>query len=70
MTPEMMPDASVEVESLPGTLQESATGGIDIEGYRQPAVTVQRKPGRQMTPEQRDAAVERLRMARDQRKSA
>lgn len=64
LIPAMMPSASIELENLPGTLEEAATAAIEMDGYRQPAVVVQRKPGRNLTPEQRQAAVERLRKAR------
>jgi hypothetical protein len=63
----MMPHSSVELELLPGTLDAAATGPIDVDGYRQPAVVVDRKPGRQMTDKQRAAAAERLRRAREKK---
>lgn len=64
MTPTMMPNDSVELDSLPGTLQEAATAEIHVDDYHQPAVAVAQKPRRQLTPEQRQAASERLRKAR------
>jgi hypothetical protein len=67
LTPSLMPPSSVELENLPGTLESAATGEIDMEGYRQPVVAVERKATRQMSPEQRQAAVERLRKARAKR---
>ena len=60
-----MPPNSIDLESLPGTLEEAATAEINVEEYHQPAVTVERKPRRQLTPEQRKAAGERLRKARE-----
>lgn len=70
LTPAMMPPTWVELENLPGTLQEAASAAINIVGYRQPAVKVERKPRRQLTPEQRRAATERLQKARAARESA
>ena len=64
-----MPPNSIDLESLPGTLEEAATAEINVEEYHQPAVTVERKPRRQLTPEQRKAAAERLRRAREARKA-
>ena len=65
LDPAKMPPNSIDLESLPGTLEEAATAEINVEGYHQPAVTVERKPRRQLTPEQRKAAGERLRKARE-----
>ena len=69
LTPSLMPPGSIDLESLPGTLEEAATAEINIKGYSQPAVSVERKPRRQLTPEQRKAAGERLRKAREARKA-
>ncbi|MHB8898078.1 MAG: hypothetical protein ACYC6Y_04970 [Thermoguttaceae bacterium] len=64
VSPEKMPPAGLELELLPDGFQTASTVAIDLPGYHQPAVTVERKPGRNLTPEQRQAAVERLRKAR------
>ena len=64
LTPERMPPDSVELENLPGTLEEAATGEINVEGYRQPAVAIERRPRRTLTPEQIESRVARLHAAR------
>ncbi len=43
LTPSMMPNSSVELESLPAKLPAAAIDAIDVDGYRQPPVTVKRK---------------------------
>ncbi len=70
LTPALMPKSSVDLESLPGTLEEATTAEINAGSYHQPAATVERKPRRQLTPEQRGAASERLRKAREARSTA
>jgi hypothetical protein len=63
LTPENMPPATVNLDDLPGTVEEAATGEIAIEGYHQPAVRIQR-PKRQLTSEQRQELTARLRLGR------
>ncbi len=69
LDPAKLPPGSIDLESLPGTLEEAATAEIDVPGYYQPAITVERKPRRQLTPEQRKAAAERLQRAREAKKA-
>ena len=64
VSPQKMPPADVELELLPDGFEKASTSAIDVGGYQQPAVTVQRKPKRQLTPEQRRAAIQRLDRAR------
>ena len=66
---DMKPLEPLELEKLPARLEEAATGAIDVDGYRQPAVAVDQKPARQLTPEQREAARERLARAREARRA-
>ncbi len=55
LDPGSMPDASIELERLPGTLMEAATAEINVEGYHQPAVVVKQKPKQARTPQQQEA---------------
>ena len=61
LTPEKMPNPNVELDDLPSTVMEASTGAISVDGYQQPAVTVERKPRRQLTPDQRRQRTEQLR---------
>ena len=66
--PEKMPLHTIEVEQLPDGYLKASTAEIKVDGYHQPAVTLERrKPRRQLTPEQRAANVERLRRANEAR---
>ena len=66
LAPETMPPATVNLDDLPPTVGQAATAEITVDGYHQPAVIVEpRKPRRNLTPDQRAAAVERLKRARE-----
>lgn len=65
LDPRKMPPADLDLDLLPGVLQEAATGAIAVDGYQQPAVQITRRHvGRRLTPEQREAAAERFRAMR------
>ncbi|NQT14669.1 MAG: hypothetical protein HQ582_18070 [Planctomycetes bacterium] len=70
LTPEKMPSADVDLDELPGTLTEAATGAISVDGYQQPAVTVERKSKRQLSPEERQRLLDQLRRGREQKGEA
>ena len=63
-----MPDASVEVELLPGTLEQAATAEINVDGYHQSAVSLPARKERVLTREERDAISERLRKGREKKR--
>ena len=69
LTPEKMPPSNVELELLPEGFETASTAAIDVDGYHQPAVAIERKPKRQLTPEQRAELRERFQKGRE-RKSA
>jgi len=69
ITPEKMPPAGVGLELLPDGFEKASTMEINIDGYVQPRVEVAKKPGRQLTLEEKEALAERLRKGRT-RKSA
>ncbi len=66
ITPKKMPSADVELELLPDGFERASTAAIDLEGYRQPAVTVERR--QTMSAQEREALADRLQRGRDRRK--
>ena len=70
LTPESMPDASIEVELLPGTLEQAATAEINLDGYHQSAVSLPAIEKRVLTREERDAISRRLRKGREKQRGA
>jgi len=65
LTPELMPSAAVNLDDLPPTWDQAATSEINLPGYHQPKVVVERpEPKRSLSEEERREIGERLRRAR------
>jgi hypothetical protein len=64
VTPSKMPPSGVELELLPDGFDKASTSAIDLDGYHQPAVAIQRRPKQQLTPEQKAEVRERLQKGR------
>jgi len=72
LTPEQMPPAEINLDDLPGTLEEAAFGGISVDGYHQLEVD-RPDPATCLTPEERERrtqAGERLRRMHRERSKA
>jgi hypothetical protein len=65
LTPELMPPHDVDLDRLPGSLEEAASAGTDVPAYPQPAVELPKRASRsRYTPEERREIGERLQRAR------
>jgi hypothetical protein len=66
LTPEAMPPAGINLDRLPGSLEEAATAAIDVEGYCRPAEQAECRPEQNLTAEERQEIAQRLRRGREQ----
>ena len=69
LTPEKMPPANVNLDELPGTLEEAAFSAISVMGYEQPAVAPPRRSKRALTARQRQELRERLRKGKERKRA-